>query len=45
MTGEQAHASLLNLYDVAGQIRATLIALQAETLLAQSAGMAGKVTD
>ncbi|WP_281179028.1 hypothetical protein [Sphingobium abikonense] len=28
MTGGQCHASLLSLYDVAGQIRATLIELQ-----------------
>ncbi|MFC4256679.1 hypothetical protein ACFOWT_14745 [Croceibacterium xixiisoli] len=36
MSGEQAHYSLLALYDIAGQIRATLIALQAETAMVQA---------
>lgn len=36
MSGEQAHYSLLALYDVAGQIRATLIALQAEARMVQA---------
>ena len=30
MTGAQCHGSLTGLYDVAGQIRATLIELQAQ---------------
>jgi hypothetical protein len=34
MSGAQALASLTALYDVAGQIRATLIELQAEARLA-----------
>jgi len=33
MTGAQCHASLVALYDVAGQIRAQLVALQAQARL------------
>ena len=36
MTGEDAHASLAALFDVAGQIRATLIELQAELRIANA---------
>ena len=35
MTGADAQSSLLALYDVAGQIRATLIALQAQVRRSQ----------
>jgi ABC-type Na+ transport system ATPase subunit NatA len=35
MTGREALASLTALYDIAGQIRATLVELQAELRLAQ----------
>lgn len=35
MTGAQCHGSLLDLYDVAGQIRATLIDLQEQVRIAQ----------
>lgn len=38
MTGGQCHASLTGLYDVAGQIRATLIELQKEVRIAGCAG-------
>lgn len=38
MTGADAHASLQALYDVAGQIRADLIELQAEVRLALGGG-------
>jgi len=38
MTGAQCMGSLTNLYDVAGQIRATLIELQAQTRLANAQG-------
>ncbi|ATI83367.1 hypothetical protein A6768_16685 [Sphingobium yanoikuyae] len=34
MTGAQCHGSLTSIYDVAGQIRATLIALQAQARIA-----------
>lgn len=37
MTGAQCHGSLLALYDVAGQIRATLIDLQGQLRLARGA--------
>ncbi|MBB6191515.1 hypothetical protein FHS51_001742 [Sphingobium wenxiniae] len=33
MTGAQCHGSLTSLYDVAGQIRATLIELQGQVRL------------
>jgi hypothetical protein len=33
MTGAQCHGSLTGLYDVAGQIRSTLIALQMQARL------------
>lgn len=36
MAGAQCHGSLTSLYDVAGQIRATLIELQAQARLANS---------
>jgi hypothetical protein len=35
MTGREALASLTALYDIAGQIRATLVELQAELRLTQ----------
>lgn len=38
MTGGQCLGSLADLYDVAGQIRATLMELQRETRLAGCAG-------
>lgn len=38
MTGADAHTSLAALYDVAGQIRAVLIELQAEVHLALGGG-------
>ena len=38
MTGGQCHGSIAALYDVAGQIRATLIALQAQVRLANCGG-------
>lgn len=38
MTGAQCAGSLIDLYDVAGQIRATLIALQAQARMANGAG-------
>ena len=34
MTGAQCHGSLTSLYDMAGQIRATLVELQAQARLA-----------
>ena len=40
MTGAQCQGSLLSLYDVAGQIRATLVTLQGQLRLA-----GGKLTD
>ena len=38
MTGSQCHTSLTGVYDVAGQIRATLIELQKEARIAGCAG-------
>lgn len=38
MTGAQCTGSLIDLYDVAGQIRATLIALQAQARMANGTG-------
>lgn len=38
MTGAQCHGSLANLYDVAGQIRMTLIELQRQVRIAQDRG-------
>lgn len=38
MTGAQCTGSLINLYDVAGQIRATLIALQAQARMVNGTG-------
>lgn len=38
MTGGQCHGSLTTLYDVAGQIRMTLIELQRQVLLTSGAG-------
>jgi hypothetical protein len=38
MTGGQCHGSLTALYDVAGQIRATLIELQRQVRLTSGAG-------
>ncbi|MBV2149285.1 hypothetical protein KRZ98_13490 [Sphingobium sp. AS12] len=38
MTGAQCHGSLADLYDVAGQIRMTLIELQRQVRIAQDKG-------
>jgi hypothetical protein len=38
MTGAQCYGSLANLYDVAGQIRMTLIELQRQVRIAQGKG-------
>ena len=38
MTGGQCHASLAALYDVAGQIRATLVELQRQVRVGACAG-------
>ena len=38
MTGAQCHGSLIDLYDVAGQIRMTLIELQRQVQIAQGKG-------
>ena len=36
MTGAQCHGSLTSIYDVAGQIRATLLELQAQVRMANA---------
>ncbi|ATI83524.1 hypothetical protein A6768_24855 [Sphingobium yanoikuyae] len=36
MTGAQCHGSMTSIYDVAGQIRATLIELQAQARIANA---------
>lgn len=41
MTGADAHSSLTALYDVAGQIRATLIELQGQVRTMLTAGAGG----
>lgn len=42
MNGAQCHASLIAIYDVAGQIRATLIELQRQVKLAGGSDAQGR---